>query len=84
VRDRGPPGSVAVLLNPSHKHPDIVLPIDSSQAHLLDQIDGIRPLAAILQTCRNKEDAVRAQAFFQQLWFYDQIVFDASRALTAA
>jgi SAM-dependent methyltransferase len=82
VRERCPPGSVAVLLNPAHKHPDLVLPIESSEAHLLDQIDGTRTLETILQCCRKNEDAVRGLSFFQKLWRYDQIVLDASGAET--
>jgi hypothetical protein len=78
VRDRCPPGSVAVLLNPSHKHPDLVLPIQAGEADLFEQIDGMRTLDTILQNCRKTEDAVRAPGFFQKLWRYDQIVFDAS------
>jgi hypothetical protein len=84
IRDRVPPGSAAVLLNPTHRHPDLVLPIDSAQVQLLDRIDGIRTLDTILQSCRKTDDAVRALKFFQQLWRYDQIVFDSSHALAAA
>ncbi len=79
VRDRAPPGSVAVLLNPAHQHPDLVLPITAAQNHLLDQIDGMRTLGEIVQRCGTKGSADRARHFFEDLWRYDQIVFDASR-----
>ena len=81
VRDRAPPGRVAVLLNPVHKYPDLVLPINSTQDHLLEQIDGIRTLGEIVQSSGTRDSALHALPFFQQLWQYDQIVFDASRAL---
>ena len=84
VRDRVPPGSLAVLLNPTHQHPDLVLPINAAQNHLLEQIDGIRTLGEIVQGSGTRDNAHRALPFFQQLWRYDQIVFDASRAFTTA
>jgi len=82
VRDRCPPGSVAVLLNPVHKHPDLVLPMQAAEADLFDQIDGKRTFGAILQSCGKNEAADRAPGFFQKLWRYDQIVVDTSGAAT--
>ena len=85
VRDRAPPGSVAVLLNPAHQHPDLVLPINAAQNHLLDQIDGTRTLGEIVQSAAGRETARPAPGIsFEQLWQYDQIAFDASRAVAAA
>jgi len=81
VRDRVPPGSVAVLLNPAHRHADLILPINAAQAHLLDLIDGTRTLGEISATAK---DEARTLQFFQQLWRYDQLVFDSSRADGAA
>lgn len=81
IRDQAPPGSVAVLLNPAHKHPDLVLPIDQAQSHLLNEIDGTRSLDEIVRN--NGKGDLRALQFFEQLWQYDQIVFDASGAVAA-
>jgi SAM-dependent methyltransferase len=81
IRDRVPSGCVAVLLNRAHRHPDLVLPITTVENRLLNLIDGFRTLAEIVQ--ENGEDRVRTLQFFQQLWQYDQIVFDASRNGTA-
>jgi SAM-dependent methyltransferase len=75
VRERVPAGSVAVLLNPMHKHTDLLLPIDAAEDDLLDQIDGTRTLGEIAQG----RDASRVMDFFQQLWRYDQVAFDTSR-----
>lgn len=83
VRDRVPPGSVAVLLNPAHNHPDLMLPINAAQDHLLDQIDGTRTLGEIVEG-RGKDSTVRAKTFFQQLWQHDQIVLNASREAGSA
>jgi SAM-dependent methyltransferase len=66
VRERLPPGSAAVLINRSHKFTDLVCTVDSCEDRLLGAIDGKRTLAEILQ-------------FFERLWQYDQVVFDASR-----
>jgi SAM-dependent methyltransferase len=80
IRERVPAGSVAVLLNPTHEHPDLVLPINSAQDRLLGQINGQRKLGEIAEACGSSEGAPSALQFFQQLWWYDQIVFDASCA----
>ena len=79
IRDRGPPGSVAVLVNPKHSHPDLSLPITWAQEQLLGAIDGNRALGEIVTACGTTKGAERALRFFEQLYRYDQIVFDASR-----
>jgi SAM-dependent methyltransferase len=77
VRDnRRPPGAAAVLINGSHSFTDLYLPIDAAQDALLARIDGTRTIAEIAG--RPKEHAA-AREFFQKLWLYDQVVFDASR-----
>jgi len=84
VRERVPPGSVAVLINRAHPFPDLVLPVDSVGDRLLGAIDGQRTLTAILQRVgRNTVDERQALSFFEQLWQYDQVVFDSSRALSS-
>jgi SAM-dependent methyltransferase len=84
IRERVPAGSVAVLLNPAHQHRDLVLPITAAQDRLFGQIDGQRKLGEIAEACGSSEGARSALQFFQQLWWYDQIVFDASCAITVA
>jgi SAM-dependent methyltransferase len=76
VRDHVPDGSAAVLLNRAHKHSDLILAINTAQDRLFNAIDGRRTLGKIIQT--SARDETRALEFFQQLWRYDQIVFDAS------
>ena len=78
VRDRVPAGAVAVLLNRAHKHPDLVLPVRAAQMRLLDEMDGTRTLGQIAGGSNNE---ARSIEFFEQLWRYDQIVFDASGAV---
>jgi SAM-dependent methyltransferase len=73
VREDLPPGSVAVLINRSHTFNDLICTVDAYEDKLLSAIDGKRTLAEI-STER------RALAFFERLWQYDQLVFDASEA----
>ena len=79
VRNRLPPGSVAVLINQSHTFTDLILTVDSFEDRLLGAIDGSRTLGEILQIASHERDFERrALSFFERLWQYDQIVFDAS------
>jgi len=78
IRDGVPPGAIAVLLNQAHKHPDLTLKINAAQYRLFTQIDGRRTLGEIVQN--SETDETRILEFFQRLWQYDQIVFDASGA----
>ena len=81
VRERLPPGSVAVLINRSHTFTDLICTVDSFEDRLLGAIDGNRTLAEILQfALPDGGGESRALRFFERLWQYDQIVFDASRA----
>jgi SAM-dependent methyltransferase len=81
VRERVPAGSVAVLINRAHAFPDLVLAVDMVEDRLLGAIDGKRTLAQILQVVAlDGGGERRAQRFFERLWQYDQVVFDASRA----
>jgi SAM-dependent methyltransferase len=81
VRERLPPGSVAVLINQSHTFNDLILSVDAFEDRLFGAIDGNRTLADIVQFAAQTEDGEqRAVRFFERLWRYDQVVFDASRA----
>jgi SAM-dependent methyltransferase len=80
VRERLPPGSVAVLINQSHTFTDLILTVDSFEDRLFGAIDGNRSLAEILQfVACNRDGERKALRFFERLWQYDQVVFDASR-----
>lgn len=78
LRERLPPGSSAVLLNRAHEHRDLFLPINADEEHLLLQMDGQRNLGEITAACETSASVASALVFFQRLWAYDQIVFDAS------
>jgi SAM-dependent methyltransferase len=75
VRERLPAGSTAVLINRNHTFTDLYLPIDARQDRLLDGIDGTRTIAEI---CAGEAGRDVARTYFQQLWRWDQVVFDTS------
>ena len=76
IRDRLPPGAAAVLINRNHTYTDLYLPIDARQERLLGAIDGESTIGEI---CCERSDRSIARAFFQELWRWDQVVFDTSR-----
>ncbi len=83
VQERLPPGAAGVLINPTHAYRDLIMPIDSTEKGLLDAIDGNRSIGAIvdrmLPSSKSKPQLDMARTFFEKLWRYDQVVFDASR-----
>jgi 2-polyprenyl-3-methyl-5-hydroxy-6-metoxy-1,4-benzoquinol methylase len=78
IRERLPPGSVAVLINRAHTYPDLALPIDAAQEQIFTAIDGRRSIDEILQDAAGAGGDEQARRFIEQLWEYDQIVFDAT------
>jgi 2-polyprenyl-3-methyl-5-hydroxy-6-metoxy-1,4-benzoquinol methylase len=78
IRDRVPPGCVAVLINRAHTYPDLALPIDAAQQRIYAAIDGNRSIGEILRSTAGAVGDERARRFIEQLWEYDQIVFDAT------
>lgn len=76
VQERLPPGAAGVLINQSHTYTDIYLPIDAPEKRLLDAIDGERTIGAIVGEHGQRDTA---RVLFERLWWYDQVVFDASR-----
>ena len=79
VQERLPPGAAAVLINRGHTYPDLYLPIDREDKQLFDSIDGKHTVAEIVHRAWPHEQRwERARTFFEQLWQYDQVVFDAS------
>jgi SAM-dependent methyltransferase len=79
VQKRLPPGAAAVLLNQSHTYTDLYLPIDRQEKRLFDAIDGSRTITQVVHKAwPRKPKWERARGFFQRLWWYDQVVFEAS------
>jgi hypothetical protein len=70
-----------VLINRSHTFTDLILTIDAFEDRLLGAIDGKRTIFEILQfAAQDSDSGRRALNFFERLWQYDHVVFDASRA----
>ncbi|MGB6984908.1 MAG: class I SAM-dependent methyltransferase [Candidatus Aquilonibacter sp.] len=74
VRERLPAGASAVLINRNHTYTDLYLPIDTEQDAMFATVDGRRTIAEITAQSNHAD----ARAFFQQLWSWDQVVFDTS------
>ncbi len=75
VEERLPPGVAAVLINRTHAHADIYLPIDAEEKRLVDGIDGERTIAEIAGAGGQLDSS---RALFERLYCHDQVVFDAS------
>jgi SAM-dependent methyltransferase len=75
VKERLPAGADAVLINRNHTYTDLYLPIDAPKERFLSIIDGARTIGEI---CRARGDENLARTFFQELYRWDQVVFDAS------
>ena len=80
IRDRVPSGFAAVLINRAHTYPDLALPIDPAQERLLAAVDGIRSIDQILRMAAGANGDEPGRRLFEQLWRYDQIVFDATNS----
>jgi hypothetical protein len=78
IRERLPPGSAAVLINPAHTYPDLALPIDAAEERIFAALDGRRSIGEILRNPAGRIGAERAGRFIERLWQYDQIALDAT------
>lgn len=74
IQERLPPGAAAVLINRAHTNHDLYLSIDAQEKRLFDFIDGERTIGAIV----GDQHGDLGRALFEKLWWYDQIVLDAS------
>jgi SAM-dependent methyltransferase len=75
VHERLPPGVAAVLINRGHTDTDLYLPIDARAERLCELIDGERTMGEI---ARSVDVGEQAAAFFERLYWHDQIVLDTS------
>lgn len=87
VQDRLPAGATAVLINQNHTYTDLFLPIDSKQKQLFDKIDGHRRIGDIVARTQSSSHPTTnlnmARAFFERLWWHDQVVFRTSQQQAA-
>jgi SAM-dependent methyltransferase len=80
VKERLPSGAAAVLINPSHSHTDLFLPIDAAEECLFNAIDGARSIGEINRFLGADGPIATTSRFFERLADYDQVVFDATAA----
>jgi SAM-dependent methyltransferase len=80
IQERLPAGAAGVLLNRSHPFHDLILPIGAPEKRMLDAIDGGRTIEEIADVAGGDDAPSRGRAFFEKLWCYDQVTFDASTA----
>jgi SAM-dependent methyltransferase len=79
IRDRLPPGSAAVLINPVHTYPDLALPITAAQERVFAAIDGKTSVDEILRSAAGAMGNEKARRLIETLWEHDQIVFDTTK-----
>lgn len=77
VQEGLPPGAAGVLLNQTHLFQDLFLVIDEQEKLMFEAIDGRRSISEIVEKVKEKDAALN---FFEKLWWYDQVVFDTSKA----
>jgi SAM-dependent methyltransferase len=78
VEERLPPGAAGVLLNQTHVFPDLYLLMDAEERQFFEAVDGHRSIAEIAKV--NEEADLKVRNLFEKLWWYDQVVFDTSKA----
>jgi hypothetical protein len=79
VQKNLPPGAAGVLVNQTNMFPDIYLPVDALEKRIYEAIDGRRSISEIIEQVGDTASPV-APSFFEKLWWYDQAVFDTSKA----
>ena len=82
VQERLPPGAGTVLINQTHTSRDLFMPINATEKRWFDAIDGTRRIGDIVEkttpSSPKNSQIEEVRTFFERLWRYDQIVFDAS------
>jgi len=88
IQERLPAGAAAVLINQTHTATDLINTIDPTEKRMFDAMDAKSSIGEIAErvggSSPKQSPLDRARAFFERLWWYDQVVFDASRRRTTA
>jgi SAM-dependent methyltransferase len=84
VRRQLPPGAAVVLVNQAHVYPDLILPINADELRMVEAINGTRSIYEIIHQVwpsgPKNPNLIMTQVrrLFEKLYWYDQVVFDAS------
>ena len=73
-----PPGFAGALVNQAHIFDDLYVLVNEQEKQLWEAIDGRRSVSEIVESLPGS--APLAREFFEKLYWYDQVVFDASEA----
>jgi SAM-dependent methyltransferase len=73
-----PPGFAGALVNQTHVFSDLYVLVNEQEKKIFETIDGRRRVSEIVESLPGS--APLARAFFEKLWWYDQVVFDTSKA----
>ncbi|HEY7915272.1 MAG TPA: class I SAM-dependent methyltransferase [Blastocatellia bacterium] len=77
VEEGLPAGVSGILVNQTHVFDDLMLFIDAREKRIFEAIDGRRSISEILEKVKEKG---ASPLLFKKLWWYDQVVFDTSKA----
>jgi SAM-dependent methyltransferase len=80
IQEGLPAGSAGALLNQTHVFDDLFLLIDGQEKRMFEAIDGRRSISEIVDKVNEEGASPLARVFFEKLWWYDQVVFDTSKA----
>ena len=82
IQEQLPAGAAAVLINQTHAFRDLFIPISAAEKRWFEAIDGNCKIGKIVEKAlpSSQKSALidRARTFFERLWWYDQVVFDAT------
>jgi SAM-dependent methyltransferase len=82
VQERLPAGAAGVLINRNHTYTDLFTIVSPTEKHIFEAIDGSRTIGDLLKTTlpswQKPPQLSAARAFFERLWWHDQVVFDAT------
>jgi hypothetical protein len=82
VQERLPAGAAGVLINRNHTYTDLFMIVSPTEKHIFEAIDGSRTIGDLLKTklpsWQKPPQLNAARAFFERLWWHDQVVFDAT------
>ena len=76
VQEQLPPGAAGVLVNQTHLFQDLFIMLNEQEKQVYETIDGRRNIAEIVELVEGF--APLARDYFQNLWRYDQVIFNTS------